>query len=656
MASNRFINECKNGAYCNRLGKVSVGSYQEVNNTNQFVEDELYDQNNNLVEFTIKDSCVNDGTIIGTTYKKSLDVSFLNLDKDVVLAEKIIKPSIGIDFGNSDKEYIDYDEFTIQTTTDQQTSNKNQITAYNGFISLDNEYQCTITTFPCQVKDFYSDLCSQLNLTPESLTFDNSTIPVQANPFTNHEKLRDVLSEIEKVSCTIAKINWNTKIISLGWLSDNVDYEFETSDYSTLEGGDVVYGPLNCLVLGNSQTTGENVTEQDAESIEEYGETQLYIDASYFLYTEELRTLAMPVLWNKLKGLTYTNFKLTTYYGKPFLDIGNKVRVHTNDNKVFDSYVLSYEHKYNGALTSVIEGPALTKTEEQMKNLYKNTGIKQRMARTELIVDKQNQNIQNITQVVSDVQTELEENYYTLDQTNQLIQTAQSGLTNTFSEAGGNNIFRNTGLWFETNDSNNPYEFWTGKVTKMRELKASNGNALLLMNNNLVQEQEVPNGKYTISFKYKKLIQLAEIKAYINEIELELDSLTDTEIIVVIDASSRHININFDSDTNSSCEVYDLMVNAGEVKLAYSQNQNETTTDTVNISKGITITSSSDKNTTFKADSDGIRIYNSRDMTSPTTNFTDTGMSTKKATIEDEAIIVRTLFKLIGDNTWINKI
>ena len=34
-------------------------------------------------------------------------------------------------------------------------------------------------------------------------------------------------------------------------------------------------------------------------------------------------------------------------------------------------------------------------------------------------------------------------------------------------------------------------------------------------------------------------------------------------------------------------KIYDLMCNKGNVKLAYSQNENETTTDTVNISKGM---------------------------------------------------------------------
>ena len=39
-------------------------------------------------------------------------------------------------------------------------------------------------------------------------------------------------------------------------------------------------------------------------------------------------------------------------------------------------------------------------------------------------------------------------NMYTKGQVNELVANAETGVTNTFSEAGGNNILRNTGLWF----------------------------------------------------------------------------------------------------------------------------------------------------------------------------------------------------------------
>lgn len=253
-------------------------------------------------------------------------------------------------------------------------------------------------------------------------------------------------------------------------------------------------------------------------------------------------------------------------------------------------------------------------------------------------------------------------NMYTREQVEQLVLNAQTGVTNTFSEAGGNNIFRNTGLWFENTDkdsSTNPYEFWTGKVVKKSNTNAQNMTSLLLQNATLTQDQDVSNGNYTVSFKYKKLIASATVKVSINGKEYTLDSTTDKEFVTgndniqELNVSTRHIVLSFISNTNNSCEIYDLMVNAGSVKLAYSQNQNETTTDTVNISKGITITST-DTNTVFKANANGIKTLDRSGNT--LTEFTDTGMTTEKMIVKDTSRIVGVLVQEVNNQTWFTRL
>ena len=95
------------------------------------------------------------------------------------------------------------------------------------------------------------------------------------------------------------------------------------------------------------------------------------------------------------------------------------------------------------------------------------------------------------------------------------------------------------------------------------------------------------------------------------------------------------------------------MCNQGTEKSVWSQNQNETTTDTVNISQGITIISNV-KNTKFKADADGVRIFEKTDSTNsnPITEFTDKGMTTKEAIVENQATIVGILRQQVGDQIW----
>ena len=437
-----------------------------------------------------------------------------------------------------------------------------------------------------------------------------------------------------------------TPTLEVNYFDNTPNYEFITSDYSDLEGSLTEYGPVNCVTLGSEDIGGENVFLQDEASIEENGETNLLINAEYFLYTQTLRQQAIGAIYNKLLGFRYYDLSLTTFYGKPFLQVGDKIRVNTNEGNVYDTYILKHTFTYNGTFKSVIESPSFTKQEEIVKSTE---SISSKIKRTEVMVDKANGQITSLTTRTDN----LEQNTYTKTQTNELIQTAQTGLTNTFSEAGGNNIFRNTGLWFATSDSNNPYEFWEGVVLKRKEEKASNMSALLLQNNNLIQEQLVPNGSYTISFKYNRMIQLAVAKVYINDVEYSLSGVEETEFIQIVQVNSQHINIRFTCDRDSGFEIYDLMVNAGEVKLAYSQNQNETTTDTVNISKGITITSS-DIDVTFKANADGIRTIDKN--SNVLTQFTDTGMTTKRAVIEEKSEIVGTLWQEVGEQTWITKL
>lgn len=199
------------------------------------------------------------------------------------------------------------------------------------------------------------------------------------------------------------------------------------------------------------------------------------------------------------------------------------------------------------------------------------------------------------------------------------------------------------------------YEYWNGEVARIKEEKASNLNALSLLNGTVSQNQNVTNGKYTISFKYKKLIELANASVIINGVEEKLDSTNDTTYTKTIDVAVNNIEIDFVCDVDNGCEIYDLMVNTGDSAMIYAQNQNETTTDTVNISKGITITSS-DTNTTFKANSDGSRIYNNDNLNEPVTEFTDQGTKTKNLSVNEKAIIGNLLIEDVDEQTWIARL
>ena len=368
-------------------------------------------------------------------------------------------------------------------------------------------------------------------------------------------------------------------------------------------------------------------------------------------------------IYELLNGYTIDTFKTGKIIGNPALDGYDLIKfIYKNKEYItLNQGTLTF----NGVMIQTNE--TTIGTEAKQSNVtVKSQAAKFKRAFTE--IDAVNAQVKITTEQTNTIQDNLTNNYYTIEQSNTLIQNAQSGLTNTFSEAGGNNIFRNTGLWFTQSDANNPYEYWTGKnVSKQNTDKSSNGSLMMLKKGTLEQEQVVSNGNYTVSFKYKKLIQLATCKVIVNDNEYELTQMTDTEwqtgskdadgniVIKPLEVTSNHINVKFTSTVDNAIEIYDLMVNAGTVKLAYSQNENEVTTDTVNISKGITITSSAN-DTKFKANADGIRIVDKNNEKTILTKFTDKGMSTKELEVENSATIVKVLVQNVGSQTWFTRI
>lgn len=452
----------------------------------------------------------------------------------------------------------------------------------------------------------------------------------------------------------------------------------------------------NVSVLSNKASYVLNWTADDANNIDKiisvFHATQWWIGFDvgtsissmqsaltdcYIIYplsTPTVTQITDELLISQLNDAEVELFGETTQNGTPTLDnpvpVKNKTGKITVEN-IRKSIVLRYEIKSPNGLDSSLQAPSIIDSVIDYVNNTDDLENKQR--RTEYRVDKAEGTITQLTETTTELGNKLTNDYYTITQTNELIQTSATGITNTFSEAGGNNIFRNTGLWFSalsTEFSLFPsvniypsentfmgmkviYEFWNGDVTKIKEEKAANMIAMRLLKGDFYQEQTVPNGNYTVSFKYKKLIELANPKVRINDIEYRLSNTDDTEFVENIEVNSNHINVLFTTDIDDSCEIYDLMVNAGKVKLAYSQNQNETTTDTVNISKGITITSTN-TDTTFKANADGIRTLDKNENV--LTQFTDTGMTTKKMIVEDTSVILGTQVQEVGGQTWFTRL
>ena len=87
------------------------------------------------------------------------------------------------------------------------------------------------------------------------------------------------------------------------------------------------------------------------------------------------------------------------------------------------------------------------------------------------------------------------------------------GLTNTVKTTSGNNLIRDSMGCFNDGSWDGSFNVDSTNETRSRNMY---GYALLLKNGNLKQHIQANNGTYTLSFIYKKLINLANVKVTVN--------------------------------------------------------------------------------------------------------------------------------------------
>jgi phage minor structural protein len=176
---------------------------------------------------------------------------------------------------------------------------------------------------------------------------------------------------------------------------------------------------------------------------------------------------------------------------------------------------------------------------------------------------------------------------------------------------------------------------------------------LFLQNGTRSQIVQVPNGIYTISFLYKKLLSLADCKIEVNEHVINLTEEEWNKEIYTFEVTSNQIEIKLISDTDDSCYVADLMLNVGSMAQKYSSNATEVVTKNVKIGDGIEVTSTG-SSTKQKIDDDGNRIINTK-TDEVVAEYTDKGMNTKEIK-STKGEIAEILTVDMGNQTWISRL
>lgn len=443
-------------------GKVTRG-YLKVLATDTKPE-MIIDENNYLKDCTFEElRYVPDEGFIGGTVAKRVTGNFNNVDSSFSIQDREFELYLGVDLEDGTTEYIKYGTFIVQKPEDDQVNDNTSFEALDYMIKLNLPWVDRMT-YPCTLKELFDDLVAQSGLSTKVTSFLNQDFIVENNQFEEGTTRRDVLKAIAQMAFNWARIDEDNDIVMDFEKKDEVAETLTADNYYNFKKQDM-YGPINVIVLRNSQVEGENITIRDEESIAQYGETELVISDNPFAYTQAKRAELIEA-GRILFGLTYIPMSMDMI-GYMYLNCKDKIKATNLNNETFETYLLNHTIEYAGTISDSMEAPAATKTETK----YQFTPpMIEALKHTELLVDKANQRIDAVIKNISDTNEKMVEIEATLDgvtstvksvvqianeaketaeQTSEKFENLQSGANNLIINSG---YFNNTDSWEANGD------------------------------------------------------------------------------------------------------------------------------------------------------------------------------------------------------------
>lgn len=443
-------------------GKVTRG-YLKVLATDTKPE-MIIDENNYLKDCTFEElRYVPDEGFIGGTVAKRVTGNFNNVDSSFSIQDREFELYLGVDLENGTTEYIKYGTFIVQKPEDDQVNDNTSFEALDYMIKLNLPWVDRMT-YPCTLKELFDDLVAQSGLSTKVTSFLNQDFIVENNQFEEGTTRRDVLKAIAQMAFNWARVDEDNDIVMDFEKKDEIAETLTADNYYNFKKQDM-YGPINVIILRNSQVEGENITIRDEKSIAQYGETELVISDNPFAYTQAKRAELIEA-GRILFGLTYIPMSMDMI-GYMYLNCKDKIKATNLNNETFETYLLNHTIEYAGTISDSMEAPASTKTETK----YQFTPpMIEALKHTELLVDKANQRIDAVIKNISDTNEKMVEIEATLDgvtstvksavqianeaketaeQTSEKFENLQSGANNLIINSG---YFNNTDSWEANGD------------------------------------------------------------------------------------------------------------------------------------------------------------------------------------------------------------
>lgn len=344
----------------------------------------------------LDDDCYKNGNVFGTAIAKALS---FEIDSSVDLEGKEFKYYTGIKT-TAGIEWINLGTYITQDVTPNDTTKINTVNAIDYMLKTNIEYNTELNYTGEQITllQVAQEACSKAGLVLATTNFPNSNFIVDSNQFEQGTLIRQVISAIAQVSGTVAKVKNDDKLYFITpKTTGTVKKIFNLADYSEAEIKRATH-PINLVSLGMSNVEGENVVMRDEQSIEEDGENSLVINDNPFAYTQEKRQQLITAVFNAVKGFEYKAYTLKAQ-GLPYLESLDNIQIVDYEGNTYNSFLFRFYHKSPKGLETEMSAPSITDATVNYQNVASALEIAKR---TEIIVNKQEQEIKAVVEQIGD--------------------------------------------------------------------------------------------------------------------------------------------------------------------------------------------------------------------------------------------------------------
>ena len=437
---------------------------------------------------SIKISC--DSSLCKSSMRK-LEAKYIG---DYDLLDKWVHAGFGVKINNA-YEYLDYGSFKVTEITYSADTDMTTIVGYDKMINAMTPYSRLQVAYPINLLNYTTALCNACGL-----TLGNVSLPTMNNWLVNEElwenidgiTYRDIIVQIAQVTGSTAIISNDDKIYfkPITATSENLTYSnlIKLKLYPK-------YGPINSVILSRTPQE-DNIYEQDAESIAEYGLTEWKIENNEIV--DKDRDNALPDIYDAMEGIEFYPFEVTTE-GLGWYEVADNIDIVNNSNDTFNTTIFNYSITIDGGIKETLKTSAENKTQTQYQYASK---IEKRIKNTEIITNKQEQTIQTIVSDMTELDGVVQENFTTIFQD---INNVVTSVQNT----GGSNLLKNSVMFAMQDGTPNS---WTvsgaGTVTANSSAEAKNkgsisGNIFTLSNKTVKQRITVKKDSSDIPEDYK---------------------------------------------------------------------------------------------------------------------------------------------------------